>query len=122
MKKQFQVATLKNQTSITYSNHSDDSEDNDENLNLEKILDKYKSKGINFNFYLLNQFKIPIDFNLDRVEELGNTEQFIIDALQKDSNACLICIEIISNKDAVCILKCIIRMLIMQSLNISCNF
>lgn len=34
-------------------------------------------------------------------QELGSTEQYLIDALHTDANACLICIETIESKEPV---------------------
>jgi hypothetical protein len=88
------------------SKNSNDSDNDDEdNANFERILDKYKSKGLNLNFKLI---KLTLEFLSikDTFEELGNTEQYLINVLNKDTNTCLICIETITIKEPVWNCEC----------------
>ncbi len=51
----------------------------------------------------LTSIKSNIAFYFDKKDnqELGNTEQYLIDAFNADANSCLICIETIGTKEAV---------------------
>ena len=80
-------------------------EENEADLNL--ILSNFRklnglsifiSKSLLINFKNLNK-----KFKSDS-QDLGKTEQYVIDAFNTESNACLICIETIGNKEAV---KCL---------------
>ena len=82
-----------------------DAEANDE-INFNKILDNFKLLN---GKWILKEIAVPIilfyliyftDVFIEN-QDLGNTEQYVIDALNTDSNACLICIETIEAKQPV---------------------